>query len=104
MESAHPIKLGPLKDIPVGDTKVIKIDNREILLVHLESGIYALANSCAHGACRLGYGRLEGETIRCLCHGSVFNVRTGEVLNGPATTPQPTFRVVVEDGEITLVT
>lgn len=36
MESAQPIKLGSLKDIPVGDTKVVKVENREILLLHLE--------------------------------------------------------------------
>ncbi len=102
MDPLQHTKLGYAKDLPMGDMKVVKAGDREILLVKLEAGIYALDNFCTHGGCRLGYGKLEGETIRCLCHGSVFNVRTGEVLGGPATRPQPTYNVILEDGEVTL--
>lgn len=102
MDALKQMKFGNEKDLPVGDMKVVKAGDREILLVKLESGIYALDNFCVHGGCRIGYGKLEGENIRCLCHGSVFHVKTGEVLNGPATRPQPTYKVILKDGEITL--
>ncbi|MFA4877005.1 MAG: Rieske (2Fe-2S) protein [Methanoregula sp.] len=95
-----PVKLAEVKDLPAGDTKVVKAGNKEILLVNTGSGIYALDNSCIHGGCRIGHGKFEGETLRCLCHGSVFNVRTGEVLDGPATQPQPTIPVTIKNGEI----
>ena len=95
-------KFGYENDLPVGDMKVVKAGDREILLIKLESGIYALDNFCTHGGCRLGYGKLEGETIRCLCHGSVFHVKTGEVLDGLASKPHPTYTVILKDGQITL--
>ena len=102
MDVFQEMKLGYEKDLSVGDMNVVKHGDREILLIKLESGIYALDNFCTHGGCRLGYGKLVGETIRCLCHGSVFDVKTGEVLGGLATKPQPTYTVVLKDGEITL--
>jgi len=102
MEAPQPTTLGNIRDLPVGDTKVVKIADQEILLIHLDSGFFALRNHCIHGSCRLSNGVLKGETLRCLCHGSVFNVKTGEVLDGPATQPQPVYNVSVQDGEITL--
>lgn len=96
------MKFGFAKDLPAGDMNVVKDGDREILLINTGIGIYALNNSCIHGGCRLAYGKLEGETLRCLCHGSVFNVKTGEVVDGPATTPQPAYAVFLENGEITI--
>jgi nitrite reductase/ring-hydroxylating ferredoxin subunit len=102
MDDVEQMKFGYEKDLPVGDMNVVKAGDREVLLVRLDTGIYALDNFCSHGGCRLGYGKLEGETIRCLCHGSVFDVKTGEVLGGLATKPQPTYKVIIQAGEITL--
>ena len=102
MGSAHSPKFGYVKDLPKGDMTVVKDGDREILLINLGSGIYALDNFCSHNGCRLLYGALEGETLRCPCHSSVFNVKTGEVVKGPATTPQPTYGVAINNGEITL--
>jgi nitrite reductase/ring-hydroxylating ferredoxin subunit len=41
--------------------------------------------------------------IFSVCHGSVFNVRTGTVVKGSAKKPEPVFEVKVE-GEKVLVT
>jgi nitrite reductase/ring-hydroxylating ferredoxin subunit len=52
--------------------------------------------------CKLSGGKLEGETVRCPCHGSVFNVRTGEVVKGPAKKPVLSYTVTVENGELSI--
>ena len=87
-------------DIPAGDMTVVKDGELEILLIHLDSGFYALKNKCIHGGCSLLHGILEGENIRCRCHSSLFDVKTGAVREGPATTPQPVFPVSIENNEI----
>ena len=48
----------------------------------------------------LADGYLEGQVIECACHGSQFDVVTGEVLLGPATEPVAVFPVRVVDGRL----
>jgi nitrite reductase/ring-hydroxylating ferredoxin subunit len=45
-------------------------------------------------------GRLEGEAVVCGCHGSMFSVRTGAVVQGPAERPLPTYAARVAGDEI----
>lgn len=80
--------------------KGIVADGKEILLVNLGKTITAIGNKCTHMGCRLSSGKIDGETIRCACHGSMFNVRTGQVVRGPAARPEPAYTVTVENGEI----
>jgi HEAT repeat protein len=96
------VKLGYAKDLALGSMKAVQAGDREILLVNLDTGIYAIQNTCTHRGCRLSDGTLEGGIVHCPCHGSAFNVKTGEVVNGPAKTPEPAYAVVLENGEITV--
>jgi 3-phenylpropionate/trans-cinnamate dioxygenase ferredoxin subunit len=48
-----------------------------ILLVRVDGSLHALANKCAHMACPLEGGRLEGHVITCPCHDWSFDVRSG---------------------------
>jgi nitrite reductase/ring-hydroxylating ferredoxin subunit len=96
------VMLGYAKDLPEGSMKAVQAGTLDILLVHTGTGIYAIGNTCTHRGCRLSDGTLEGETVRCPCHGSAFRVKTGEVSNGPAKIPEPSFTVAVVDGEISL--
>jgi nitrite reductase/ring-hydroxylating ferredoxin subunit len=54
---------------------------------------------CTHRQGPLTEGKLDGSTVTCPWHGAQFNVCTGAVLRGPATTPLKPYRVIVE-GEI----
>ena len=38
--------------------------------------------------------------IVCPCHGSEFDIRTGDVINPPARDPVPSYETKVEDGQI----
>jgi 3-phenylpropionate/trans-cinnamate dioxygenase ferredoxin component len=42
--------------------------------------------------------------VTCPCHGSQFDVTTGQVLNPPATEPVPVFPLRVEEDEIEVET
>ncbi len=93
-------KIGLVKDMEFEPVKGIVADGKEILLVNMGKNFTAIGNKCTHMGCRLSGGKIDGETIRCPCHGSMFNVRTGQVVRGPATRPEPTYTVAVENGEI----
>jgi 3-phenylpropionate/trans-cinnamate dioxygenase ferredoxin subunit len=54
-----------------------------VLLARVGGAVYAISGKCAHMACPLFMGRLEGYTIVCPCHDWRFDVRTGKFLNAP---------------------
>ena len=54
-----------------------------VLLVRVGGAVYAVSGKCAHMACPLFVGRLEGYTVVCPCHDWRFDVRTGKFLNAP---------------------
>lgn len=55
-----------------------------ILLVRVAGELHAVANKCAHMACPLEGGKLEGAVLVCPCHDWRFDVRTGEFLDARA--------------------
>lgn len=64
----------------------------EVAVARLEDGsVVAFGDTCTHEECSLSDGDLEGERVVCVCHGSEFDVRTGQVLRGPAEEPIPVF-------------
>lgn len=46
------------------------------------ASVRAFSTTCTHAGCRLGKG--TGELIRCNCHGSQFDAKTGKPVKGPA--------------------
>lgn len=54
-----------------------------VVLTRIGGAVYAVSGTCAHMACPLFMGRLEGYTIVCSCHDWRFDVRTGRFLNAP---------------------
>lgn len=54
-----------------------------VLLAHVGGAVYAVSGKCAHMACPLFVGRLEGYTVVCPCHDWRFDVRTGKFVNAP---------------------
>lgn len=54
-----------------------------VLLARIGGAVYAVSGKCAHMACPLSGGRLEGNTIICGCHDWRFDIRTGKFLDAP---------------------
>jgi nitrite reductase/ring-hydroxylating ferredoxin subunit len=54
-----------------------------ILVARTGGVVYALSGKCAHMACPLFTGTLEGYTLICPCHDWKFDVRTGRMLDAP---------------------
>lgn len=97
--------LGPLEDFPLGQP-VRRIAGDVPVLVLRRGGIISdvtvLSNRCPHLSAPLHEGELsevDGEVcITCPWHASVFRLRDGGVVHGPATAPVPGFESRVEGG------
>lgn len=70
-----------------------------VLLVRVDGELHAVANKCAHMACPLEGGKLEGAVLTCPCHDWRFDVRTGRFLDVPEL-GLTTYPVKVEDGKV----
>lgn len=73
-----------------------------ISIARVDDHLYAFDDlcTCTRVACPLSGGLLTGTTIMCQCHGSRFDVRTGAVINGPATEALNVYPVQEVDGRI----
>jgi nitrite reductase/ring-hydroxylating ferredoxin subunit len=78
----------------------VEVGGKEILIANVGGKFYAMGNRCTHMGCMISDGKLAGENAVCPCHGSTFNVKTGNVVQGPAKKAEPVFEVKVEGDQI----
>ena len=90
----------PEAELREAEPRRVESNGIKILLVRRGATIYALAEVCSHMGGPLAEGELAGNTVRCPWHGSRFSLETGEVLDGPATHPQPCLETRVRNGQI----
>ena len=95
--AAAPAALASTSDIPVGGGKILT--DKKIVITQPQSGAFhAFSAVCTHAGCIVG--SVSGGTINCPCHGSRFNISTGAVVNGPATSPLPAVTIKVQGTSI----
>jgi len=83
-----------------GEVRETRVQGVYVALIRSGGEWFALDDECTHEECPLSDGELRGHTIICNCHGSEFDVRTGEVLAGPATESVRTYPIRVVDGQL----
>ena len=94
------VSVAKVGEIPVGGRKIVRLDDQEIAVFHLDDGYYAIEDVCTHDGGPVAEGVVEGDVIECPRHGARFNIRSGAALCLPATSPVPTYTVRVEGDAI----
>jgi nitrite reductase/ring-hydroxylating ferredoxin subunit len=80
-----------------GEMAAFDICGERIAVANLGGTLYAFDDMCPHRQCSLAGGDLLETVVTCPCHGSQFEVRTGERLRGPAVRAVRTFAVRIEN-------
>ncbi|WP_162909816.1 DUF2231 domain-containing protein [Aggregatilinea lenta] len=80
----------------------IEVEDVPVLLYRYGGMVYALGATCSHAGGPLEQGMFDGTCVECPWHQSVFDLRDGAVVHGPATYQQPTYQTRIEDGQIEL--
>lgn len=81
-----------------GEMTVVDVAGVPVAIANIEGVLRAFDDTCSHRECPLSEGELDGETVVCPCHRSRFDLRTGQVLNPPATQPIR-IRTIQMDGD-----
>jgi len=89
------------------DRKPVRVSLRsgfDVMVVRMDGDLHAMAAVCTHAGGPMNEGKFVGSErrdIECPWHFSVFSVRTGAALHGPATMDEPTFETrVADDGSV----
>ncbi|KQB84681.1 Rieske (2Fe-2S) protein [Corynebacterium oculi] len=69
-------------DVPVGSAVIVG----DFIIAQPQRGQYrAYSTTCPHQSSKIT--EVEGETVRCTSHNSVFSLSDGSVVEGPARSP-----------------
>lgn len=88
-----------ISEVPVGGGLILA-SARTVITQPAEGEFKAFSSICTHQGCTVS--SVEDGQIVCACHGSHFDIATGEVTAGPANSPLPEQPLTVEGDEITL--
>lgn len=88
------------EELKQGKMRAFDVRGTKIAVANVADTYYAFDDTCTHMRCSLAEGDLEETTVIYPCHGSEFDVRSGEVLQGPAREPVETYETRVESGSL----
>lgn len=82
--------------VPVGSAVIV---DKIIIAQPAEGKFVAYSTTCPHQGSPIT--QVEGNTVRCPSHGSVFDIATGQPVSGPATSAMTTVPVSENGGTVT---
>ena len=97
---ATAVTLGSASSVSEGAMTAFKAEDREIAVANVGGTFYAFNDICTHRRCPLSDGELDGTTLTCICHGSRFDISTGDVVRGPAQRALEVYPIRVEGDEL----
>ena len=99
------VDIGSLGDFVSGEARQIRVNDRVLVVVRIESDVYVLDDRCSHEEFSLALGEVIVETceIECARHGAMFSLKDGEPLSLPATRPVAHYDVRQVDGRVEVV-
>jgi len=83
-------------DLAEGSISTVDLKGRHLLLSKIGGEVSAVSGICTHEETDLGLGFVIEDRIVCPLHLSQFELKTGAVINPPATLPLERFNVRTE--------
>ncbi|QNE34421.1 QcrA and Rieske domain-containing protein [Leifsonia shinshuensis] len=89
-----------LSSIPVGGAVSAQLGSTPIVVAQPSAGtVVAFSAVCTHAGCTVAP---QGKEFDCPCHGSRFDGTTGDVINGPASTPLTKLKANISGDKVTV--
>ncbi len=81
-------------DLTPGQMKAFSVGGARVLIVNLNGEYLAVSDFCPHLSVPLSRGKLDGDCLTCVGHGSQFNLRDGSVTRWVGRKPGLISRLV----------
>jgi nitrite reductase/ring-hydroxylating ferredoxin subunit/uncharacterized membrane protein len=83
-----------------GRPRCVEADGTAVMVVKRDSTLFALSDHCSHLGGPLHEGDFTDTTVKCPLHESVFDLRDGSLIHGPAAYPQPAWDARARAGRV----
>lgn len=95
-------RLIALADCAPGTVRRVVLQGEELAVSRTDEGlVHVTTDICPHGHCSIGKGgTVRAGTLVCPCHGSAFDLATGEVLSPPARFALRRYPHTEQDGAV----
>jgi 3-phenylpropionate/trans-cinnamate dioxygenase ferredoxin component len=94
------VKVADAAEVAEGELAAFDVGGVRVAVANVGGTFHAFGDTCTHLQCSLGQGDLEDTVVTCSCHGSQFDVTTGDVLRGPAQEPVRSYAARLEDDAV----
>lgn len=88
------------QDLKEGETLRVDCDGTIITIARQAGEVYAFQEFCTHRYGPLSEGKLYDHQVECPWHRSCFDIRTGNVVQGPAKVDLKTYSATIQAGKI----
>ena len=94
------VTIASLDDLEGHELATFEVEGARIGIARVGGIFHAFDDNCPHRQCSLAEGKLDGNVVTCPCHGSKFDVTSGERLVGPAVRGVRSYPIRVEHGAL----
>lgn len=94
------VKLIDSEALGEGEVGTAQVDELSIALYRTDGVVYATSNICTHQYALMSDGYFDGQFIECPLHQALFDIKTGEAVEGPVSVPLTCFPAEERDGAI----
>ena len=98
------VTVAKIDKLAEGEMMGATLDGVAVLVANVGGDYRSIGSECTHAGCDRAEGELAREEglVTCACHGSIFELATGEAVAGPAEDPVPVYSVRIDGADIQL--
>ncbi len=94
------VEVAEVEALPEGRTVRVAINETVVAVANVDGEMRAFQDFCSHRYGPLSEGTFHDGKVKCPWHNSCFDLRSGEVTEGPAKVPIKVFPVRIRNGKI----
>lgn len=89
--ASEPTEVPGAGSLPVGDSTMLQVGGKAVIVIRRRSGFVAFSASCTHLGCLVTWEGADN-SFACPCHAAVFD-KDGKVVSGPPPAPLEEYAV-----------